>query len=108
MAESAVQRSRAWAIASVILGAAMLAVYLGIMMSEGNNTFVYVLPWALLMSIAPALALASVVVLDLRMARNLLIGAAALFGVLGVVSVFTIGVGFLIAAALAAVGAARL
>lgn len=86
----------------------MLAVYLGIMMSEGTNSLVYVLPWAVLMAIAPALALASVLVLDLRMARNLLIGAAALFGLLGVVSVFTIGVGFLIAAALAAVGAARL
>jgi hypothetical protein len=41
------------------------------------------------------------------MARNLLIAAAALYGVLGFVSIFTIGIGFLLAAAAAAVGASK-
>jgi hypothetical protein len=42
------------------------------------------------------------------MARNLLLSATALFGLIGVLSLFSIGLGFLLAAAAAAVGAARL
>lgn len=85
----------------------MLAVYLILMVSEGNNTLFDVLPWAILMTIAPGLAVASVVVSGPRLARNLLIGAAALFGVLGLVSLLTIGFGFLLAAGATAVGATR-
>ncbi len=46
--------------------------------------------------------------MDRRLARNLLLGATALFGVIGALSLFSIELGFLLAAAAAAVGAARL
>ena len=48
------------------------------------------------------MALGSMFLSDRRPARNLLIGAAVLFGLLGVVSILTIGLGFLLAAVAAA------
>jgi len=86
----------------------MLWIYLTVMVAEGGNTFFDILPWALLMAIAATVAVVAVLVDDRRMARNLLIAAAALYGVLGLMSILTIGIGFLLAAAGAAVGAARI
>ena len=85
----------------------MLVIYVTLIVSQGGNTFFDILPWALLMAIAAVIAVASVRVADPRIARNLLIGDAVLFGVLGFLAALTIGFGFLLAAAAAAVGAAR-
>lgn len=85
----------------------MLAIYVAVIVAEGGNSFFDVLPWALLMAVAPALAFAGSLTNDTRSARNLLIGAAGLFGVLGLVSIFSIGFGFLLAAATATLGAAK-
>jgi hypothetical protein len=84
----------------------MLAVYLTVIVSEGDNTFFDILPWALSMTIAAGMAFAGALIQGTRIARNLLLGAAALFGVLGVLGMLTIGFGFLLAAA-TAVGATR-
>jgi hypothetical protein len=108
MAESAALRHRPWATGAAILGFVMLAVYVSLIISELGNSFWDILPWALLMAITAAIALTSVFVADRRMARNLLIGATVLFGLLGVVSILTIGLGFLLAAATAAVGASKI
>jgi hypothetical protein len=78
------------------------------MVSEGNNSLFEVLPWALVMAVGAVFALASVPIADPRMARNLLLVATALFGVIGAVSLFSIGLGFLVAAVAAAAGAVRL
>ena len=86
----------------------MLAIYVSLISSEGNNTLVEILPWALLMSIAAGLVLASVFVPSVRTARILLTTGAVLFALLGVVSILTIGLGFLIAAALATIGIVKL
>ncbi len=85
----------------------MLAVYVSLIVSQGDSLST-ILPWAFLMAITVATALASVFVADRRLARNLLLGATVLFGLLGVVSLLTIGVGFLLAAATAAIGASKL
>ena len=85
----------------------MLAVYVGVIVSQGNNTFFSILPWAAVMTIPPGLALTAALAKESRVARNLMIAAAALFGVLGVLSVFTIGMGFLVAAAVTFVGASK-
>jgi hypothetical protein len=85
----------------------MLAVYVTLMVSEGNNSLFEVLPWALVMALGAVLAFASAHAEDPRLARNLLVAATALFGVLGVLSLFSIGLGFLLAAAAAAVGLVR-
>jgi len=108
MAETPSLSRRPWATGAAIVGFAMLAVYLSVIVAEGNNSLFEVLPWALLMATGAVVAFASAHVADLRMARNLLLGATALFGVIGAVSLFSIGLGFLLAAAAAAMGAARI
>jgi hypothetical protein len=75
---------------------------------EGNNSFFEVLPWAMLMGVAAIIAFASAHVAEPRNARNLLVGAAALYGVIGAVSILSIGFGFLLAAAAVAIAIARL
>ncbi len=104
MAESTAQRYRPWAAGAAVIGAFMLATYLALILSEDGNTVSSILPWAVLMASAAAMALGSLFMGDRRPARNLLIGAAVLFGLLGVVSILTIGLGFLVAAALATIG----
>ena len=108
MAELSLLRRRPWSIGATVLGFGMLAVYLTLIMSEEGNTFGTTMPWALFMLIAAVIALASALVADPRLARNLLIGSAVLFGLLGVVSIVTIGLGFLVAAATAAIGASKI
>ena len=107
MAQSPHIRYRPWAAGAAIIGASLLALYVGTMMSEANNSFFEILPWALLMAVAPIVALISLRVSNPRIARNLLIGAAFISALLGLVSLLTIGLGFLIAATAAAVGAAK-
>jgi hypothetical protein len=86
----------------------MLAVYVTLIVAQGGSAWFEVLPWALLMATGSSLAFASAQVVDRRMARNLLLGAAALFGLIGVLSLFSIGLGLVLAAAAAAIGAIRL
>lgn len=86
----------------------MLVVYVAVIMAEGNNSIAEIAPWALLMAIPTVLAFASLLVQDVRAARGLLIGAAALFGIVGALGILTIGIGFLLAAAAAVIAATRL
>ena len=99
---------RPWATVAGILGVAMLAVYVTVIVDQGTTSWSEVLPWALLMAIGSALAFASARVADPRRSRNLLLGASAVFGLIGVLSLFSIGLGFLLAAAAAAVGLLRI
>ena len=108
MVEWSGMNDRKWATGAAILGFAMLALYVTIIVAEGGNSFWDVFPWALLIATAAVLAFASVQIGDPHVARNLLIGAAALYGVIGVASIFSIGFVFLLAAAAAAVGATRI
>lgn len=86
----------------------MVVVYVAVIRAEGTATIGQILPWALLMAAAALVALISTRVPDRRRAGWVLLGAAGLFGVLGVLSLFTIGIGFFLAAALAGIGALRL
>jgi hypothetical protein len=108
MAEAPSLSRRPWAIGAAVLGFAMLAVYVTLIVAEGNNSLFEVLPWAMTMATGAVIAFASAHVADRRVARNLLLGATALFGVVGAISLFSVGLGFLLAAAVAAVGAVRL
>ena len=83
----------------------MTAVYVALVWIEGGNHFWDIFPWALLMTTAAVIAFSSVMQEDIRVGRNLLIGAAILYLVVGFVSIFSIGSGFLLAMALALVGA---
>ena len=108
MAETSSLRRRPWATGAAVLGFAMLAVYVTLIVAQGNTSWFEVLPWVLAMATGSAVAFTSAQVVDRRLGRNLLLGATALFGVIGALSLFSIGLGFVLAAAAAAVGATRL
>jgi uncharacterized membrane protein YciS (DUF1049 family) len=91
-----------------VVGFAMLAAYLALIVAQGGAALIDVLPWAVLMLIAAIAALAAAQFEDRRIARNVMVAAAALFTLLGVVSILGIGIGFLVAATLATVAAIRL
>ena len=85
----------------------MLAVYVTLIWVQGDAEF-SVVPWAALMAIPSAGAFVAISIEHSPTARRILIGSAIVFFVLGMVSVFTIGLGFLAAAVLSAVAARRL
>jgi len=92
---------RRWAALAAIAGFVMAAVYLALIASEGNNGFGEVVPWALAMLVAAVLSLiAAHTEVDQR-ARVLLFVSAATFLAIGVVSIFSLGLGFLAAGAMA-------
>jgi len=86
----------------------MLAAYLALIVAQGGVALIDVLPWAVLMLIAALAALAAAQFEDRRIARKIMVAAAGLFTLLGVVSIFSIGIGFLVAAVLAVLAAIRL
>lgn len=108
MAESSELMKRPWATATAVLGFAMLVVYLTLILSQGGDEIFELLPWALLMATAAVMSFAGVIVREPRIARNLLIGAALLYGVIGAVAILSIGFGFLITGAAAVIAITRL
>lgn len=86
----------------------MLVVYITLILAEGGNSLFEVLPWALVMAIATIAAFAATAIHNHHLARNLMIGSAVVFAMLGLVSIFSIGLGFLATAVLATVAAIQL
>ena len=84
-----------------------MAIYIGLILGEGNNQIADVLPWAVAMAIAAFAAITATIVENRRLARTLLFASAALFTILGIVSILSIGIGFLATATLAVVAAGR-
>ena len=92
---------------AAVLGFAILAVYLTLIVSQGGASLL-VVPWALLMAIAALEAFSSTQVEDRRVARKIMSGLGVLFVLLVIASALTIGFGFLMAAASSTVAASRL
>ena len=86
----------------------MLAIYLSLILSEGNDSTAEVLPWVGLMAVAATLALIAARIHSVRSARMMLIGSAVMYFGIGAVSILSIGIGFIIAGVIAVVGVARL
>ncbi len=99
---------RPWAAAAAVVGFAMTAVYVVVILGEGDNSLTAVLPWAVVMASGGALAFAATQIADPPVARTLLIGATAIFGIIGTLAIFSIGLGFLLAAATALIAVVRL
>jgi MFS family permease len=108
MAEVAGLERRPWCVGAAVIGFAMMAVYVTLILTEGNNSFSEVLPWALLMAAPTIGAFVAAVIPDRGTARRIVIGSAVLFAIIGAVSLLSIGIGFLIAAILASVAAVQL
>ena len=86
----------------------MLAIYLALILSEGNDNISEVLPWVGLIAVAATLALIAGHIHNVQSARMMLIGSAVMYFGIGAVSILSIGIGFIIAAGIAVVGVARL
>jgi len=98
---------RKWALASTIVAAATTTIYVVAITAEGNNAFWDVFPWAALMLIGTGASLSSAVSRDPRVGRSMAIAAVAVLGILGVVAIFSVGLGFILAAILAGLAAAE-
>jgi hypothetical protein len=66
VAQHAQLTKRPWAAFTALLGFGMLAVYVAVIVAEGNNSIAEIAPWALLMAIPTILAFASVLMRDFR------------------------------------------
>lgn len=99
---------RRWAIVSSALGLATLAIYLSVISVQGLDSIWEVLPWAVLMIVPAILATYAAIFPEGRVARVLLYGSAALYGIVGLVSILDVGFGFLVSGVLAVVAAGRI
>jgi hypothetical protein len=97
---------RVWSLMATVVGAGATALYLGVIIGEGDNTILGIAPWALVMSLATACALFSTVGEPSRWTLRSLRIATAIFAIVGVLGIFTIGLLFLVAAVCAGVGLA--
>jgi hypothetical protein len=98
---------RTWGLASAVVAAATTTVYAVAISLEGDDAFWDVFPWATLMLLACAAALWSAISRDPGVGRSMAIAAAAILAILGVVAIFSVGVGFVVAAVLATRAAAE-
>ncbi len=87
------------------MAAVTTAVYLVLVSGEGDTAFWEVFPWAALMVLATTASLWSGLSRHVAVGRSMAIAAAAVLGALGVVALFSVGIGFMLAAILAAVAA---
>lgn len=100
-----VQRTSAWA--SAVVAALSTLVYAVVILQEGDDSFWDVFPWAMIMLIGTSAALAAALLPDPTVSRFFAIAAAVILGVVGVVAILSIGVGFILAAGLASLAAAK-
>jgi hypothetical protein len=100
-------KHRPWAAAAALVGFAMTALYVALIVTQGNTVGEW-LPWAVAMAIGSGLAFASTQTADLRVTRKLLIATMAIFAIIGLVAILSIGFGFLLAAAAALIAFVRL
>lgn len=91
--------------ASAVVAALTTVVYVVVILQEGNNSFWDVFPWVMIMLIGTFAALASALVPDPGIGRFSAIAAMVILGILGLVAIFSVGVGFILAAALACLAA---
>jgi hypothetical protein len=98
---------RVWSLASTAATTLTTAIYLIAITMEGNNSAWDVFPWALLMVVGAAASLCSALSSDARVGRSMAMGAAFVLGTVGVVAVFSVGLGLVLAAVLAGVAATK-
>jgi hypothetical protein len=92
--------------AGAVVALAMTTLYLVIIGEEGDDPFWSVAPWVAAMLVGAGAAVVAAIAGDERLARGSAVVAAALLAALGLVSILSIGLGFLLAALLAALAAA--
>ena len=96
---------RGWAALSSALAAVTLAVYVAVIVGEGDDSFWEVFPWLVLMLVSLCAAVLAAVARDSRVRHAFALAAVVLLAVLGLVSIFSVGLGFLLAAVAAGMAA---
>ena len=98
-ARSAAQRMLAGA--GTVVAMLTTVVYMALIQQEGNDPFWDVFPWLTIMLIGTLLALGSVLTRNPGAGRFSATAAAIVLGLLGIVAIFSVGLGFILAAVLA-------
>ena len=93
------------ALASAVVAVLTTVAYVVVILQEGNNAFWEVFPWVTIMLIGTLAALAPALAPDARVGRFSATAATVILGALGVVSILTVGIGFIVAAVLACIAA---
>lgn len=91
--------------ASAVVAALTTVLYVAVIVQEGNNSFWAVFPWLMIMLIGTFAAMASSLAPGPRVAQFYAIAAAVILGILGLVAIFSVGIGFIMAAVLAGLAA---
>lgn len=89
------------------LGLATLAVYLTTISTQEDDYIWEVFPWAVIMVVPVITTSYAAAMTEGRVVRLLLYGSSVAYGLIGMVSILSVGLGFLGAAVLAAVAAGR-
>jgi hypothetical protein len=97
---------RALASAGALVAFAVTAVYVVAIGEEGDDTLWEVAPWAVAMLAGSGAAVFAATTGDDRQGRTSALVATVVLGALGLVSILSVGVGFLLAALLTALAAA--
>lgn len=101
---SAAQRSLAGG--SAVLALLTTTVYLVVIQQEGDNAFWDVFPWVAIMLIGAFLGLGSALTPNAAVGRFAATAASVVLGLLGMVAILSVGLGFIVAALLALLAAA--
>jgi hypothetical protein len=96
---------RWWAWLSSALAITTTVAYIALISAEGDDSFWEVFPWVILMLVGTGAALTSALVRDRAVGRAFAIGGAVVLGLIGLVAILSIGVGFVLAAVAAGVAA---
>ena len=99
--------SRAWAWVSAGVAAITTAAYLAAIAAEGNNSFWDVFPWAALMLVGTGAAATAAIAPASDSQRLFAITATVVLGLIGFITMFSVGLGFLVAAAAAGLAVAQ-
>jgi hypothetical protein len=94
-----------WAWLSSALAVTTTVAYVALISAEGDDPFWEVFPWVSIMLVGTGAALTSALVHDRAVSRAFAIGGAVVLGVIGLVAILSIGVGFALAAVAAGVAA---
>jgi hypothetical protein len=98
---------RPWSLGCAVASALTTAVYLAVIIAEGDDSVWDVFPWAMLMVLGTAASLWSALSRNASVGRAMAITSAVILGVVGVLAMFSVGLGLVVAAVLAVVAAAK-
>lgn len=91
--------------ASAGVAALTTAVYVVVIQQEDNDPFWEILPWVAIMVVGTLLALGSALTRSPRLGRFTAAAATVVLGLLGAIAIFSVGLAFILAAALALLAA---